>query len=113
MEAKNFLIKTSNGKNTSLDKAYHKHINYVLENLDEENEYRWEIYNLIIIQLVKQGKNEYFKEIKYRLTDGEDPNYVILEIIERESENIDSMVWFLKRKIEEYIEEDYFIRFLQ
>jgi hypothetical protein len=61
--------------------------------------------------LVRQGKGNYLKEIKYRLSDGENPNEVILNIIERESENVDSLTWFFKRRVEEYLEDDYFRRF--
>jgi hypothetical protein len=112
MEAKNFLLTAGNGKKSTLDKAYNKHINCVLQTLDDELEFRWETYNLIITQLVKEDKINYFKEMKYRLTDGENPNEIILDILEREAENMDSLVWFLKRRVEEYMEEDYFKRFL-
>jgi hypothetical protein len=84
----------------------------VLQTLDEELEFRWETYNLIIMQLVKQGKINYFKEMKYRLTDGEDPNEIILDILEREVDDMDGLIWFLKRRVEEYIEEDFFNKFL-
>jgi hypothetical protein len=45
---------------------------------------RWETYNVIIETLLSKVDTHYFEEIKYRLTDGEDPNIVILDIIERE-----------------------------
>jgi hypothetical protein len=112
MEAKNFLLKAGRSKRTTLDKAYNKHVICILETLDEEKENRWETYNLVIQQLMSQNKGEYFKEIKYRLTDGEDPSKVILDIIEREIDEVDGLIWFLKRRIEEYIEDDYFSKFL-
>jgi len=112
MEAKKFLLRAGNGKTSTLDKAYNKHINCVLQTLDDELEFRWETYNLIIMQLVKQGKINYFKEMKYRLTDGEDPNEIILDILEREVDDMDGLIWFLKRRVEEYIEEDFFNKFL-
>lgn len=111
MEANNFLMKAGQGKRTALDKAYYKHINTVLENLDEENQIRWETYNIVIQELINQGKTNYFQEIKYRLTDGEDPNDVMLDIIERESDEIDGLIFFFKRRIEEYREDDYLKRF--
>ena len=52
-------------------------------------------------------------EIKYRITDGEDPNIILLEIINRESETEDGLIWFLKRRVEEYIDEDFFNRFFK
>ena len=112
MDTNIFLLKPSHSKKSTLDKAYYKHINNILSTLNEEDEGRWEIYSVIIQQLVGQGKEDYFKEIKYRLTDGEDPNSVILDVINRESEDMDSLTWFFKKKIEEYVEDDYLKRFL-
>ena len=111
MEAKNFLLKAGRSKRTNLDKAYNKHVICILETLDEEKENRWETYNLVIQQLMTQNKGEYFKEIKYRLTDGENPNQVILDIINRDLDSVNGLVWLLKRRIEEYIEEDFIRRF--
>jgi hypothetical protein len=84
----------------------------MLNELDEDKQARWETYDLIISDFMENGKEWAFEEIKYRITDGEDPNKVILDIIERDSDNIDSLSWFLKRRIEEYIEDDFFSRFL-
>jgi hypothetical protein len=112
MEAKNILFKSSSSKRTNLDKAYHKHIANVMETLDDEKQARWETYNLVVEVLVEVTDKDYMKEIKYRLSDGEDPNRVMLDIIEREIDKIDGLVWFLKRRIEEYIDEDFFTRFL-
>lgn len=109
----NYLLSASHGKRTQLDKAYYKHITCVLESLDEDSEIRWETYNLIIDQLSKNTNKDYLKELKYRLTDGEDPNKVILDIIDRENDEIDSLVWFLRKRVEEFIEDDFFKRFLQ
>lgn len=107
MEANNFFIKAGQGKKTTLDKAYCKHINSIIETLDEEKESRWETYNIIIQELINEGKLTYFEEIKYRLTDGEDPNKVMLDIIERDIDGVNTIIWFLKRRIEEYLEDDY------
>lgn len=111
MEANNFLFKAGHGKKTLLDKAYQRHIKTIIDTLDDEKELRWETYNLVIQELVKQGRVDDFDEIKYRLTDGEDPSHVILDIIDREIDNVDGLIWFLKRRIEEYIEDDYIQKF--
>lgn len=113
MEANRFLLKASQGKSTALDKAYCEHIKKVIEKLDEEKEGRWETYNIIIQELINDGKGNYFQEIKYRLTDGEDPNQVILDIINREVDEVNGIIWFLKRRIEEYLEDDYLRRFYE
>jgi hypothetical protein len=113
MGINNFLFKSSQIRKTALDKAYNKHIKTIINNLNEENEGRWETYNIIIEELINQGKGNYFEEMKYRLTDGEDPNKIILDIIEREVDEINGLIWILKRRIEDYIEDDYIKRFYQ
>jgi hypothetical protein len=113
MEANNFFIKAGQGKTTTLDKAYCKHISSIIETLDEEKEGRWETYNIIIQELINEGKGKYFDEIKYRLTDGENPNQVILDIIERDIDGVSGLIWFLKRRLEEYLEDDFFRRFYE
>jgi len=113
MKANNFLIKAGHSKKTTLDNAYQKHINTILETIDEEQELRWETYDIIIQELINLGKGNYFEEIKYRLTDGENPNHVMLDIIEREGEEINGLIWFLKRRIEEFIEDDYLRMFYE
>jgi len=111
MEANNFFIKAGRGKKTTLDKAYFKHIINVIETLDEEQEERWETYNVIIQELINQNKGNYFEEIKYRLTDGENPNDVILDIIEKEVDEVTGLIWILKKRVEEYKDEDLMRRF--
>jgi len=113
MEANNFLIKAGQCKTTTLDKAYSKHINNIIKTLDEEKEGRWETYNIIIKELIKEGKGDYFPEIKYRITDGEDPNKVILDIIERNVDEVNGLIWFFKKRIEEYIDDDFMRRFYE
>jgi len=111
MEARNFIFKAGQGNTTTLDRAYLHHIIHLLNSFDEEKEERWEVYNVITRELVKEGRGDYYTEIKYRITDGEDPNNVILDIIERDISEVNELVWNLKQKIEEYIEEDFFKRF--
>ena len=107
-----FIIKTRNGKNTSLDKAYSKLINEVLICSDEETEGRWETYNLIIKELFTLDNGKYFEEIKYRFTDGENPNEVILDIISRYNhEELNFLLSFLIKRVEEFLDEDYYKRF--
>lgn len=111
MKTKQFLLTANQGYRTTLDKAYNKHINSILDSFNEEQEIRWETYNLIMNELISQGDKTYIKEVKYRLSDGENPNLVFLDIINRDIDNVNSLVWFLKRRLEEYIEEDNFNRF--
>ena len=112
MDVKKFLLKNNKTKKSCLDKAYYKHINCMLDTLSEDEEIRWETYNLIVEFLIKQGDKNILQEIKYRITEGENPNSVILEIADRDSDNLDGLVWLFKKRLEEYLEEDYFNRFL-
>lgn len=113
MEAKNFIFSAGQGKRNALDKAYNKHINNILETLDEDKETRWETYNMLFEELREQGKGDYFKEFKYRITDGENPNEVMLNIIDKNVDDVSGLIWFLKRRIEEYLDEDFFRRFCE
>ncbi len=111
MGANNFLIMTCQTNKTRLDKLYYEHVNCLLNNLNEEDEIKWETYGLIIENLVNQGHKNVLKEIKYRMTDGENPNEIILDIVQRYSDTVDGMIWFLKRRVEEYLEEDFYKKF--
>lgn len=111
MDANNILFKASHGKRTSLDKAYNKLINNVLSVIDEETETRWEFYDFIIKELSGSIKDRYFNELKYRLTDGENANEIFLDIIDREHETPNDFLWFLRNRVSEFLEEDYFKRF--
>jgi len=113
MNTKNILFKSGGNRRTNLDKAYNSHIINLFKGLDEERKARWETYNLIVEVLTESTKKDFMEEIKYRVTDGEDPNIILMDIINRESENVDGLIWFLKRRVEEYIDEDFFGRFFQ
>ena len=105
-----FTIKGSSGHYTDLDKEYNKYLKETLRNLDEEMIYRWESYNLIMDELLKLGKVKLFEEIKYRLTDNECVNEVMLDVITRDS-NTSGLLWFIKKRIEDYIDEDFYSQF--
>ena len=108
-----FLLGTPKGKKkTKLDHDYRNHVISVTANIDQDDEARWEIYNIIISRLLEDKKTNAITEIKYRITDGENPNKVILDILERENDDIDNMVWGLKKKISEFLEEDFMKQFL-
>lgn len=111
MDVTKFLLKNNKSKTTTLDKAYHKHINCLLDTLSEEEEMRWDIYRLIVEFLISEGDKNVLGEIKYRITDGENPNQILLDITERHSDSLNGMVWLLRKRVEEYLEEDYFKRF--
>lgn len=110
MEDFDFTIKAGSGKYSNLDKEYEKFLKKTLINLNDEKLYRWETYNLIMEGLLNDGKHETFQEVKYRLTDGENPNDIMLDIISREN-NYNGLLWLMKKRIEEYLDEDFFEQF--
>jgi len=112
MDTKNLIFRAAKGNRTTLDKEYNKHINEILRTYDDEEEGRWETYNIVIETLTEDVDIDYIEELKYRLTDGEDPSEIILDFIQREKDNLNGIIWFLNKRIEEYVEEDYFKRFL-
>ncbi len=114
MEIFNFIVKNGTGKHTTLDNEYKRLINNVILTNDEDKEIRWETYDLIIRELFSTDGGKYFQEIKYRITDSEDPNHVILDIISRYKESdLSYLVWSLKRRLDEYAEDDFYKRFFE
>lgn len=105
MDASNFIFKTGRGKNTRLDNAYSDLVKGVLNDGNDADHDRWEIYNLIIKELLSQG-NDCFEEIKYRITDGENPNDVFIDVLTNHDDGLTGLAWFLKRRVEEFKEED-------
>lgn len=106
----NFKIKSGSGKYSKLDKLYQSYLFNSIKELDENKLYRFEIYDAIINELVKNGETESFDEIKYRLTGGEDPNIVMLDIVNRYEED-NAIFWLMRREITNFIEEDNLNRF--
>lgn len=111
MDTKSFMGKTMNKKGSILDKHYTKHINNVVNGLDEEEETRWETYGVIIQELLENNSLDTFEEIKYRLTDNENPNSVFLDIINRNLDDVNNILWLLKKRLEDFIEDDSYRRF--
>lgn len=106
---KNFnnVIKDGSGRYSNLDKEYSKFLENTLNNIyDDAILYRWETYNLIMSELIELGENKLFDEIKYRFTDGENPNEVILDILNR-TPNASGFLWLIRKRISEYIDEDF------
>jgi hypothetical protein len=106
MKEFNLLIKTNSGKFSKLDKLYRDFVINSLVNFDDETITRWEIYNTIMSELVNIGRHESFQEIKYRLTDGENPSLVMLDIINKFCED-NHLIWLLKPQIESFVVDDF------
>ena len=107
----NLKIKSSHGKYSKLDKLYRKFAIDSIWNSNENDIERWEIYNIIMNGLISIGKYESFEEVKYRITDGENPNLVMLDIIDKFCTD-NYLFWVIKPQIESFIEEDLINRFI-
>ena len=99
------------GKKAHLNQDFNQQVFKILNLLNEEEENRLETYHLVIQYLIFNKKLNYIHEIKYRISEGEDKNEVILSIITRDGLDFDGLVWLLKKRIEEYIDEDFMDQF--
>jgi hypothetical protein len=111
MDTKTFILNGKIKNSSILDKQYSKHIYNLVRTLSDEEESRWETYGVIIQELFKSDKVDIIQEIKYRLTDNENPTEVFLNIYNKDLDNVDDVVWILKKRIEDYLDEDTYKRF--
>jgi hypothetical protein len=110
MENASFNTNAVTIKYNILDKMYNKLIKEKSMVVDEEGEERLETYELIMYELKREGNQKVYDEIKYRITDGENPNEVFYDIIHR-GDYSSGLIWLLNKRIYEYIEEDTYSRF--
>ena len=105
-----FKIRHGSGSYNYLDKVYNRLILNKVSMLDENDLQRWGIYNQIMLDLVENGRTNEFEEIKYRITGGENPNVVILEILTRDHTECYNKHRYIDY-LEAYLDEDQFGRF--
>jgi hypothetical protein len=78
MEAIKSLLQANQGNKSTLNRAYNKHIYNILTTLNwREWRKRWENYTAIIYSILNDTKMDHTDEMKYRITDGENPNNII------------------------------------
>ena len=104
----NLKIKSGSGKFSKLDKLYR---NFVINNLEDNHIDRWEVYNVIMDELINIGEYSRFEEVKYRITGGENPNLVMLDMLDKFFTH-NHLFFTLKLIIEEFIDEDNINRFI-
>ena len=110
MRLNEFTINHGYNKNKHLNIAYTRFlINEVNPLQDEDKIERWETYNIIADELIKYGYLTEFDELKYRLTAYENPNRVILDILNSVERSV--IMTTLYRIIEQYVDEDFFADF--
>ena len=107
-----FISKHSQKRKTALDIEYNKFIVNLSNYITKEDEERWETYNTIMDELATQNKKECIDEIKYRITDGEDVSLVFSDVLNKDQE-LSGLLFFLKRRVDEYAEDDYLKNFVK
>jgi hypothetical protein len=92
-----------------LNSAYMKFMRECVVKTKEEHISRWETFFDIITELEYIDKHDEVKEIKYRLTDGDNPCEVMIEVIDRIEAT--PLLRSFRMILEDYIEDDEFSRF--
>tara|TARA_Y100000389_G_scaffold192433_1_gene219872 strand:- start:123 stop:461 length:339 start_codon:yes stop_codon:yes gene_type:complete len=107
MKSFNHQIKGGFGRCLNLDKEYNRYLEKTLKKIQNDDMlYRWDIYNLIMEELIKLNKLDLFDEVRYRITDDEDPNKVMIDILNR-TEVLSGFLWLVKKRINFFIDEDF------
>jgi len=109
MDIKNFIIGNGSPNKNKLDSDYKNFILNTINNCEDAQFERWENYNSVIDEIVKLGYNSEFEEIKYRITDGENPNEVLLSIFGRIE--LSPILMFYSKLLEDYLESDRYSKF--
>ncbi len=110
MKNENPNTNTGPNKYKIVDKTLDRLIRERLNDINEEHDERWETYDLILFELKRECNYDTYDEIKYRLTDGENPADVFYDIIIR-GDYSSSLIWLFKERLETYLDEDYYSRF--
>lgn len=66
-----------------LSRIYRNHILQEKILANPSNMERWDVYDMILIELKELGYKSEIEEILYRITDDENPNDVILDVLRR------------------------------
>ena len=107
MSLNDFIIDHGYNDNRYLNTAYKRFLQSEVNTLIDESEIeRWEIYNMITDELVKFGYLTEFDELKYRITERETPNDVILDILSKITEP-PIIIITLFHMVEKYMDEDF------
>lgn len=110
MNKLDFFIKSGYGKYSVLDKEYNNLILSVLSSGEEREIKRWEVYNIIMGELLHIDEYASFEEVKYRITDGDDPIEVFMSIVNKHKK-ISTILCGLSNTILDYKYKDKFMTF--
>ena len=106
MKEFNLNLKGCSVRFNILNRLYRDFVKISLDEFDEDSIARWEVYNVIINELKELGEYKLFEEIQYRFTDGENPNIVMVDIVNRLSDD-SYLIWLMKPSLLSFIEEDF------
>jgi|TARA_R110000744_G_scaffold100551_1_gene193993 hypothetical protein len=109
MDIKNFILGNCSPNKNKLNSDYKTFMLNTINNCTDEHVERWENYNDIIDEVVRLGYDAEFEEIKYRITDSENPNEVLLDVFERIE--LSPILMFHSRHLEDYLEIDKYSKF--
>jgi hypothetical protein len=105
MDTSNYTIKVGFGKYNYLDKAY---INLIRTQINNNESWikRWEIYDMIIKEIIKLEDVTIFERLKYKVTGGENINQLLIDIMEHEMEP-NLLIKSLIHKVEDFNDIDW------
>lgn len=111
MDELKFNIKGGFGKHNELDKAYNRLIQSHLNSCDDNEKERWVTYSSVIDEIIDLKQMNSFRELKYRITDGENINKVLISIINDNSELKTELKKYL-RTLQLYDDVDFMKRYI-
>ena len=105
MLVKNTLQNFGSRESKTLNNLFNRFITKLVHSMSEEELSRTYTYDLIINEWDIEEKISYLEELKYRVTDGEDINQVLLDIIGND-ELPTNIAKNQKSLLREYISQD-------
>ena len=109
---KNTILNFGLKESKILNKTFNNLITKMLHQMDDSELSRLTTYDIILNEWIEEEKMSYLDELKYRVTDGENINQVLLDII-----NNDELPSYIcvnqKHTLKEYFSEDNFKLFYE
>ena len=104
---KNTILNFGLKESKILNKTFNNLITKMLHQMDDSELSRLTTYDIILNEWIDEEKMTYLDELKYRVTDGENINQVLLDIIK--NDEIPSYICInQKHTLKEYLSEDTF-----
>ena len=100
---KNTILNFGLKESKILNKTFNNLITKMLHQMDDSELSRLTTYDIILNEWIDEGKMTYLDELKYRVTDGENINQVLLDIIKN-----DEMPSYLSAKNPNFLDKSIF-----